>query len=82
MEDSYKVISEVFIGDPVKFRRDIFDCWLEDLPIEEAVKRIKDSAEEKNAYIDEDEDLSALVRKDISDSVTILNRCYFIVSYF
>lgn len=70
MKDSYSVISEVFIGDPVNFRSDIFDCWLRGMSIEEAMKKIMDSKAEQNIFIDEGESIDELVHEDVLDSVS------------
>ena len=70
MSGHYTVISEVFIGDPVDFRRDIFQFWLRGCSVEEAVTKLK-----TNAIKIEDpmESMEDLVQKDVQDSVDLLN---------
>ena len=72
MSSHYTVISEVFIGDPVDFRRDIFQYWLRGCSVEEAVTKLK-----TNAIKIEDpmESMEDLVQKDVQDSVVSRNSC-------
>ena len=42
----YSVISEVFIGDPVNFRKDIYACWLTGLSVDEAAVKIKQGTDD------------------------------------
>lgn len=75
----YSVISEVFIGDPINFRKDIYDCWLEGLSVDAAAQKIKESTEPvtiDGLNIDE------LIHEDILDSVSLMTFCDFVVSYF
>ena len=57
----YSVISEVFIGDPVNFRKDIYACWLTGLSVDEAAVKIKQGTDE-------------LIYEDIQDSVRLGTR--------
>ena len=72
MSSHYTVISEVFIGDPVDFRRDIFQYWLRGCSVEEAVTKLK-----TNTIKIEDpmESMEDLVQKDVQDSVDSRNSC-------
>ena len=68
MANYYTEISEVFIGDPVDFRSDIFKFWIKGCPIEEAVNTIK---KETSPYVTPIEDEDELIRKDVQDSVLL-----------
>ena len=60
------MISEVFIGDPIKLRKDIYELWLQGTPVAEAVKIIKEQNKSKpivNMNID------TLIYEDVLDSV-------------
>lgn len=72
LKESYSVISEVFIGDPVNFRSDIFDCWLRGLSVEEAIKKISDSKETETVFVDEGEVIEDLLHEDVLDSVLLI----------
>lgn len=71
MKENYSFISEVFIGDPIDFRCDIFDCWLRGLAVEEALKKIKETSAKSRIGIDENESLDELIYEDILDSVKV-----------
>ena len=60
------VISEVFIGDPVNFRKDIFECWLDRLSVDDATKKIKKETENESMVIPR---IDELIHEDILDSV-------------
>ena len=64
----YSVISEVFIGDPVNFRKDIYACWLTGLSVDEAAVKIK---QETEANMRSYPNLDELIYEDIQDSVRI-----------
>ena len=73
MANSYTEISEVFIGDPVDFRGDIFKFWIKGYPIEDAVNALK---KESSPYMELFEDVDELIRKDVQDSVHVRIPCY------
>lgn len=62
------MISEVFIGDPVNFRKDIYSCWLTGLSVDEAAIKIK---QETDANMKSYPNLDELIYEDIEDSVCI-----------
>lgn len=70
MASYYTEISEVFIGDPVDFRSDIFKFWIKGCPIDEAVNTIK---KDTSPYVVPIEDEDDLIRKDVQDSVLLLD---------
>ena len=82
MKENYSIISEVFIGDPVNFRSDIFDSWLRGYSIEEAVKKIKETKTEDTIVIDVNEDLNELIYEDVLDSVHCSFEFYILVPCF
>ncbi|KNB42773.1 hypothetical protein JH06_3532 [Blastocystis sp. subtype 4] len=66
----YSVISEVFIGDPVNFRKDIFECWLDQLSVDDATKKIKKEMENESMVIPR---IDELIHEDILDSYRIFD---------
>ena len=70
MKESYSVLSETFISDPVNFRDDIFDCWLRGCSFEEATKKLMEMEVYKDIIIDKNEALEELIYEDVVDSVT------------
>lgn len=69
----YSVISEVFIGDPVNFRKDIFDGWLDQLSVDDATKKIKKEMENESMVIPR---IDELIHEDILDSVLDGYECH------
>ena len=69
----YSVISEVFIGDPVNFRKDIFECWLGQLSVDDATKKIKKEMENESMVIPR---IDELIHEDILDSVLDGYECH------
>jgi hypothetical protein len=67
----YSVISEVFIGDPVNFRKDIYACWLTGLSVDEAAVKIKQGTD---ANLKSYPNLDELIYEDIQDSVRLGTR--------
>lgn len=45
MEEYFSGISEVFIEDPVSFQKDIFDLWLREYSVEQAMNELKKKEE-------------------------------------
>ena len=70
MASYYTEISEVFIGDQVNFQSYIFKFWIKGCPIEEAVNTIK---KDTSPYVVPIEDEDELIRKDVQDSVLLLD---------
>lgn len=68
MANNYTEISEVFIGDPVDFQKDIFEFWIMGCPIEKTVETLK---KKTSPYVELFEDVDELIRKDVQDSVVI-----------
>ncbi|KAK8823975.1 hypothetical protein WA538_001262 [Blastocystis sp. DL] len=66
----YSVISEVFIGDPVNFRKDIYACWLTGLSVDEAAVKIKQGTD---ANLKSYPNLDELIYEDIQDSYRIFD---------
>lgn len=62
----YSVISEVFIGDPIKLRKDIYEYWLMGASVSEAVKGIKQASTAKPIV---NMDVDTLIYEDVLDSV-------------
>ena len=74
MKESYSILSETFLSDPVEFRDDIFDCWLRGYSFDEATKKLMEQEVYKDIIIDKNEDLDKLIYEDVVDSViTILD---------
>ena len=70
----YSVISEVFIGDPVNFLKDIFECWLDQLSVDDATKKIKKEMENESMVIPR---IDELIHEDILDSVLDGYECHW-----
>lgn len=66
MSESYSVISEVFIGDPVNFREDIFGFWLRGLSTDMAIRKMKENMKIDDAN---DENTEEFISEDVFDSV-------------
>ena len=62
----YSVISEVFIGDPIKLRKDIYQHSLNGTSVSDAVKDIK---EKSNPELIVDMNIDTLIYEDVLDSV-------------
>ena len=62
----YSVISEVFIGDPIKLRKDIYQHWLNGTSVSDAVKDIK---EKSNPEPIVNMNVYTLIYEDVLDSV-------------
>ena len=78
MSESYSVISEVFIGDPVYFRKDIFDFWLRGLSTDMAIRKMKESLQIADAN---DENTQEFISEDVFDSVRSAALRLWIVPY-
>lgn len=78
MSESYSVISEVFIGDPVNFRKDIFDFWLRGLSTDMAIRKMKESLQIADAN---DENTQEFISEDVFDSVRLVALRLWIVPY-
>ena len=78
MSESYSVISEVFIGDPVNFREDIFGFWLRGLSTDMAIRKMKENMKIDDAN---DENTEEFISEDVFDSVPSIALWLWIVSY-
>ncbi len=65
MAESYSVISEVFIGDPVNFREDIFGYWLRGYSVDVAIAKMKEELTNAN---DAGENTDVFISEDVLDS--------------